>query len=120
MIASIKFDKYFFPAYRTRSRENIIVFIFYVPIDSVNIFIVLIYSCFHPFPRNLHIIFRLVELFLLKYSTKPYLVLPCQLVCVGIIGNKRVKFPHDRLIPCIEGGSLFSCIIIENTFLFVS
>ena len=36
------------------------------------------------------------------------------------INNKRVKFPHDCLIPCVEGGGLFSCVIIENTFLLVS
>ena len=49
-----------------------------------------------------------------------YLVLRCQLVCIGEVGNKRVKFPHNCLIPCVEGGGLFSGVIIENTFLFIS
>ena len=49
-----------------------------------------------------------------------YLVLSCQLVCVGIVGNKRIRFSHDRFIPCIEGGGLFSCVIIDNRFLLVS
>ena len=30
-----------------------------------------------------------------------YLVLPCQLVCVGIVGNKRIRFSHDRFIPVL-------------------
>ena len=44
----------------------------------------------------------------------------CQLVCVWIIGNKCVKFPHDCFISCVEGGGLFSCVIIDNRFLLVS
>ena len=35
-----------------------------------------------------------------------YFVLPCQLIYVGKVGNKRVKFPYNRLIPCVEGGGL--------------
>ena len=43
-----------------------------------------------------------------------YVVLLCQSVYVGIISNKRVKFAHNCLIPCAEGGGLFSCSYRES------
>ncbi len=49
-----------------------------------------------------------------------YLVLPYKGVYVGEVGNKRVKFPHNRLIPCVDGGGLFPCIVIDNCFLLIS
>ena len=43
-----------------------------------------------------------------------------QIVCSREVGNQCVKFPHDCLIPCVDGGGLLPCIVADNGFLFIS
>jgi len=49
-----------------------------------------------------------------------YNILLCQFVYVWKFSNKCIKFPYNCFISCIDCGSLFSCIVIDNRFLLIS